>query len=103
MTNFCDICSFCLQFVTTDPSLQPASQAELTLTALAYQSPNQRYIYIDPPLPNRALQVGSNANIKVYFAVPSYVPTSALSYVVRERHLSDLAVPTVPIPRQPLK
>lgn len=83
--------------MTADRSLAPDSQAELTLTAVAYQSPNQRYIYIDPPLPNHALQVGSNANIKVYLAMPSYVPTSALSFVVREHCLFALAVPTYPI------
>lgn len=91
------ICSYCRQFVTADRSLSQQSQAELTLTAVAYQSPNQRYIYIEPLMPNRALQVGSHANIKVYFAMPSYVPTSALSYVVRERRLFGLAVPTGPI------
>lgn len=71
-----------LKFVTADTNLLPASQAELTLTAVAYESPNQRYIYIDPPQPNSALQVGSYANIKVYSAMPSYVPISALSYMV---------------------
>lgn len=83
--------------MTADPNLLPASQAEQTLTAVAYDSPNQRYIYIDPPLPNRALLVGSNSNIKVYLAMPSYVPTSALSYVVREDRLSGLVVHTDPI------
>lgn len=92
-----NISSFCWQFVTADTNLLPASQAEKTLVAVAYQSPNQRYIYIDPPLPNRALQVGSNANIKVYLAMPSYVPTSALSYVVREHRLYCLAIATSPI------
>lgn len=83
--------------MTDDRDLPPASQAELTLTAVAYESPNQRYIYIDPPLPNRALQVGSYANIKVYSTMPSYVPISALSYMVRERCLTGLAIPTHPV------
>lgn len=83
--------------MTADQSLPPDSQGELTLTAVAYQSPNERYIYIEPPMPNRALQVGSNANIKVYIAMPSYVPTSALSFVVGEHCLFSLAVPTCPI------
>lgn len=89
--------------MTADTNLLPASQAELTLTAVAYESPNQRYIYIDPPQPNRALQVGSYANIKVYSAMPSYVPISALSYMVRERRLTVLAVPPpIPFPRRPV-
>lgn len=89
----CCIWSSRRQFVTADPNLPLASQAELPLTAVAYESPNQRYIYIDPPLPNRALQVGSYANIKVYSAMPSYVPISALSYMVREGRLTGLDVP----------
>lgn len=83
--------------MTADPNLLPASQAELTLTAVAYESPNQRYIYIDPPQPNRALQVGSYANIKVYSAMPPYVPISSLSYMVREHRLTVLAIPAHPV------
>lgn len=50
--------------------------------ALSYHSPNQRYLYIDPPLPGQGLAVGSFANIKVYSATPSYIPVRALSYLV---------------------
>uniref|UniRef100_A0A3Q4BYD7 NTR domain-containing protein n=1 Tax=Mola mola TaxID=94237 RepID=A0A3Q4BYD7_MOLML len=71
-----------LKFETADPALPSASQAVLTLTAVAYHSPNQRYMYIDPPLPGRGLQVGTFANIKVYATAPSYVPIQALSYLV---------------------
>ncbi|KAG7215012.1 hypothetical protein INR49_022888 [Caranx melampygus] len=50
-------------FQTADPS--PSSrQASLPLTAVAYQSTNERYIYIDPPLPYDSLEVGRQAQIK---------------------------------------
>ncbi|KAK5910587.1 hypothetical protein CesoFtcFv8_004410 [Champsocephalus esox] len=71
-----------LKFQTEDPALPAASQALLVLNALAFHSPNQRYLYIDPPMPGRSLQAGSSCNIKVYSAAPSYVPISALSYLV---------------------
>lgn len=71
------------QFTTADPVLPAASQASLTLEAVAYHSPNQRYLYIDPPLPGRGLTVGQFANIKVYSATPSYLSLRALSYLVR--------------------
>lgn len=75
---------FLSQFETADPALPAASQATLSLTAVAYHSPNQRYLYIDPPLPGHSLEVGHFANIKVYSATPSYVPVRALSYLVRK-------------------
>ncbi|KAG7217739.1 hypothetical protein INR49_020963 [Caranx melampygus] len=71
-----------LKFQTADPSLQAASQASLPLTAVAYQSTNERYIYIDPPLPYDSLEVGRQAQIKVYSATPSYIPVRTLSYLV---------------------
>ncbi|XP_018549132.1 complement C5 [Lates calcarifer] len=71
-----------LKFTTADPVLPAASQASLTLEAVAYHSPNQRYLYIDPPLPGRGLTVGQFANIKVYSATPSYLSLRALSYLV---------------------
>nr|XP_046242467.1 complement C5 isoform X2 [Scatophagus argus] len=71
-----------LKFETVDPTLPAASQASLSLTAVAYHSPNQRYLYIDPPLPGRGLEVGQFANIKVYSATPSYVPVRAISFLV---------------------
>ncbi|XP_069379296.1 complement C5 isoform X2 [Paralichthys olivaceus] len=71
-----------LKFETADPALPAASQASLTLHAAAYHSPNQRYLYIDPPLPGRGLTLGQYANIKVYSATPSYLPVRALSYLV---------------------
>lgn len=73
------------QFDTADPALPAASQAALSLEAVAYHSPNQRYLYIDPPLPGRGLEVGRFARIKVYSATPSYVPVKALSFLVRKR------------------
>ncbi|XP_031158002.1 complement C5 isoform X3 [Sander lucioperca] len=71
-----------LKFETADPTLPAASQASLTLEAVSYHSPNQRYLYIDPPLPGQGLEVGQYSNIKVYSAMPSYVPIRALSYLV---------------------
>ncbi|CAJ1069578.1 complement C5 isoform X1 [Xyrichtys novacula] len=71
-----------LKFETADPTLPAASQASLPLVAEAYRSPNQRYLYIDPPLPGNSLEVGVFTNIKVYSAMPSYVPIRALSYLV---------------------
>lgn len=70
------------QFETADPALPVDSQASLSLEAVAYHSPNQRYLYIDPPLPGRGLEVGRFSSIKVYSATPSYVPVKALSYLV---------------------
>ncbi|XP_008299098.1 complement C5 [Stegastes partitus] len=71
-----------LKFETADGALPAASQATLTLEASAYHSPNQRYLYIDTPLPGRGLEVGHYANIKVYSATPAYLPIKALSYLV---------------------
>ncbi|XP_044053377.1 complement C5 [Siniperca chuatsi] len=71
-----------LKFETADPALPALSQASLSLEAVAYHSPNQRYLYIDPPLPGHGLEVGQFSNIKVYSATPSYVPVRALSYLV---------------------
>lgn len=52
---------------------------------MAYFSPNQRYLYIDPPLPGQGLEVGRYSNIKVYSATPSYLPVQALGYLVSRR------------------
>ncbi|XP_068617056.1 complement C5 [Brachionichthys hirsutus] len=71
-----------LKFVTADPALPPTSQASLNLNAVAYYSPNQRYLYIDPPMPGNSLVVGSHSQVSVYSATPSYVPVRALSYLV---------------------
>ncbi|XP_061624798.1 complement C5 isoform X1 [Phyllopteryx taeniolatus] len=71
-----------LTLETSDSSLPAASQARLILTAVAYNSPNQRYLYIDLPLSDQALQVDRFANIKVYSATPAYVPINALSFLV---------------------
>uniref|UniRef100_A0A8D3CGD7 Anaphylatoxin-like domain-containing protein n=1 Tax=Scophthalmus maximus TaxID=52904 RepID=A0A8D3CGD7_SCOMX len=71
-----------LKFETADSALPASSQASLSLHAVAYHSPNQRYLYIDPPLPGQGLAVGNYANIKVYSATPTYLPVRALSYLV---------------------
>lgn len=52
---------------------------------MAYHSPNQRYLYIDPPIQQQALVVGRHTQIKVYLAAPSYLPIKSLSYLVRGR------------------
>ncbi|XP_010779299.1 complement C5-like, partial [Notothenia coriiceps] len=72
-----------LKFQTEVPALPAASQALLVLEALAFHSPNQRYLYIDPPMPGSSLEAGRFGNIKVYSTSPSYVPIRALSYLVR--------------------
>ncbi|XP_035021114.1 complement C5 isoform X2 [Hippoglossus stenolepis] len=74
--------SVVLKFETADPALPTASQVSLSLHAAAYHSPNERYLYIDPPLPGRGLALGQYANIQVYSATPSYLPVRALSYLV---------------------
>ncbi|XP_061881270.1 complement C5 isoform X2 [Entelurus aequoreus] len=71
-----------LRFETEDPALPATSQASLSLEAMAYNSPNRRYLYIDPPLSGQSLHVGRYANIKVYSSTPSYVPVKALSFLV---------------------
>ncbi|CAN9512877.1 unnamed protein product [Ophioblennius macclurei] len=70
------------EFKTDDPALPAESQAILHLEAEAYHSPNQRYLYIDTPLPGSGLQVGHFANIQVYLAMPSYLHIPSLSYLV---------------------
>ncbi|XP_067377606.1 complement C5 isoform X2 [Channa argus] len=74
-----------LKFETADAALPAASQARLSLEAVAYHSPNQRYLYIDPPLPRQGLEVGRYSNIKVYSATPSYLAIRSLSYLVLSR------------------
>uniref|UniRef100_A0A3Q4I626 Complement C5-like n=1 Tax=Neolamprologus brichardi TaxID=32507 RepID=A0A3Q4I626_NEOBR len=72
----------CWQFQTDDSTLPAASQSSLTLTAVAYYSPNQRYLYIDAPLMGPGLQVGRPARLSVYSATPSYIPITTISYLV---------------------
>uniref|UniRef100_A0A3B3X3F7 Anaphylatoxin-like domain-containing protein n=1 Tax=Poecilia mexicana TaxID=48701 RepID=A0A3B3X3F7_9TELE len=52
-------------FETADPTLPAQSQASLALEAVAYHSPNQRYLYIDTPMFGHTLQVSHYANIQV--------------------------------------
>uniref|UniRef100_A0A3Q2CIB5 Alpha-2-macroglobulin bait region domain-containing protein n=1 Tax=Cyprinodon variegatus TaxID=28743 RepID=A0A3Q2CIB5_CYPVA len=70
------------QFETADPNLPAQSQASLTLEAVAYHSPNQRYLYINTPMFGHSLKVGQYANIQVYAAAPSYLNIRTLSYLV---------------------
>ncbi|KAF7205436.1 transcript variant X1 [Nothobranchius furzeri] len=71
-----------LKFQTADPTLPSSSQASLTLEPVAYQSPNQRYLYIDTPMFGRSLEVGRYTNIHVYTATPSYLNIRTLNYLV---------------------
>ncbi|XP_015250744.1 PREDICTED: complement C5 [Cyprinodon variegatus] len=71
-----------LKFETADPNLPAQSQASLTLEAVAYHSPNQRYLYINTPMFGHSLKVGQYANIQVYAAAPSYLNIRTLSYLV---------------------
>uniref|UniRef100_A0A3B5MI93 Anaphylatoxin-like domain-containing protein n=1 Tax=Xiphophorus couchianus TaxID=32473 RepID=A0A3B5MI93_9TELE len=50
---------------TADPTLPAESQASLTLEAVAYHSPNQRYLYINTPMFGHSLRVSHYANIQV--------------------------------------
>uniref|UniRef100_A0A3B3X5I6 NTR domain-containing protein n=1 Tax=Poecilia mexicana TaxID=48701 RepID=A0A3B3X5I6_9TELE len=71
-----------LKFETADPTLPAQSQASLALEAVAYHSPNQRYLYIDTPMFGHTLQVSHYANIQVYTAAPSYLNIRTLNYLV---------------------
>ncbi|XP_030581729.1 complement C5-like [Archocentrus centrarchus] len=71
-----------LMFQTEDSTLPAASQSSLSLTSVAYYSPNQRYLYIDTPLTGPGLRVGQLASLSVYSATPSYIPIRAISYLV---------------------
>uniref|UniRef100_A0A3B5MIA9 Anaphylatoxin-like domain-containing protein n=1 Tax=Xiphophorus couchianus TaxID=32473 RepID=A0A3B5MIA9_9TELE len=71
-----------LKFETADPTLPAESQASLTLEAVAYHSPNQRYLYINTPMFGHSLRVSHYANIQVYTAAPSYLNIRTLNYLV---------------------
>ncbi|PWA14829.1 hypothetical protein CCH79_00020215 [Gambusia affinis] len=71
-----------LKFETADPALPAQSQASLTLEAVAYHSPNQRYLYINTPMFGHSLLVSHYANIQVYAAAPSYLNIRTLNYLV---------------------
>ncbi|KAM4578048.1 complement C5 [Fundulus diaphanus] len=71
-----------LKFESADPSLPAQSQASLTLEAVAYHSPNQRYLYINTPLYGSSLKVGQYANIQVFTAAPSFLNIKAINYLV---------------------
>ncbi|XP_028313986.1 complement C5 [Gouania willdenowi] len=73
-----------LTFQTADPALPALSQARLSLSAQAYHSPNQRYLYIDAP-GGSTLTVGNFANIKVYSATPQFITIRSISYMVVSR------------------
>ncbi|KAM9391787.1 complement C5 [Pholidichthys leucotaenia] len=73
------------RFETNDPTLPAESQATLELTAVAYHSPNERYLYVDAPAPGTSLEVGRNARLEVFSQTPSYIAVKAISYLVISR------------------
>ncbi|XP_053727481.1 complement C5 [Synchiropus splendidus] len=73
-----------LEFETADQALPPDNQAHLSLKPVAYHSPNQRYLLIDPPIPGTLL-VGQQAHIQVYWSMPVLVPVHDLGYLVLSR------------------
>ena len=72
------------QFKTADERLPFGSQAEYTLEAKAYSSPNERYLYIDLPSDYSGLQVGQHVSIQIYFHARSYLRIETFSYQVSD-------------------
>ncbi|CAL1615452.1 unnamed protein product [Knipowitschia caucasica] len=75
-----DILSIDLQFSTKDSTLPAASQASLSLKAQSYESPNARFLYIDPT-PIRS-PVGTYVQIPLYSVAPPYVSVRSLNYLI---------------------
>uniref|UniRef100_A0A8C8BS96 Complement component 5 n=1 Tax=Oncorhynchus tshawytscha TaxID=74940 RepID=A0A8C8BS96_ONCTS len=73
------------QFKTADERLPFGSQAEYTLEAKAYSSPNERYLYIDLPSDYSGLQVGQHVSIQIYFHARSYLRIETFSYQIISR------------------
>uniref|UniRef100_A0A8C7CS41 Complement component 5 n=1 Tax=Oncorhynchus kisutch TaxID=8019 RepID=A0A8C7CS41_ONCKI len=72
-------------FKTADERLPFGSQAEYTLEAKAYSSPNERYLYIDLPSDYSGLQVGQHVSIQIYFHARSYLRIETFSYQIISR------------------
>uniref|UniRef100_A0AAY5KP45 Complement component 5 n=1 Tax=Esox lucius TaxID=8010 RepID=A0AAY5KP45_ESOLU len=73
------------QFKTADERLPESSQAQYTLEAMAYSSPNERYLYIDLPSTYAAAEVGSPLSIVIYFYARSYLQIENFSYQIISR------------------
>ncbi|KAJ0068241.1 hypothetical protein NL108_018177 [Boleophthalmus pectinirostris] len=72
-----------LQFVTAEPSLPDQSQASLSLTAQSYESPNARYLYIEPTAID--VPVGGFTQITVYTVALPYLSVKSLNYLVMSK------------------
>uniref|UniRef100_A0A6Q2ZDC2 NTR domain-containing protein n=1 Tax=Esox lucius TaxID=8010 RepID=A0A6Q2ZDC2_ESOLU len=72
-------------FKTADERLPESSQAQYTLEAMAYSSPNERYLYIDLPSTYAAAEVGSPLSIVIYFYARSYLQIENFSYQIISR------------------
>uniref|UniRef100_A0A8C7F2C9 Complement component 5 n=1 Tax=Oncorhynchus kisutch TaxID=8019 RepID=A0A8C7F2C9_ONCKI len=76
---------YAIRFKTADERLPFGSQAEYTLEAKAYSSPNERYLYIDLPSDYSGLQVGQHVSIQIYFHARSYLRIETFSYQIISR------------------
>ncbi|KAK3514717.1 hypothetical protein QTP70_028333, partial [Hemibagrus guttatus] len=65
---------------TDDSKYPPQSQAQLKLNALAYESINQRYLYIS--LPSPSFKVDDYPSIKINFQYRDYLPLKTFSYQI---------------------
>uniref|UniRef100_A0A8C7CTE9 Complement component 5 n=1 Tax=Oncorhynchus kisutch TaxID=8019 RepID=A0A8C7CTE9_ONCKI len=81
----CNLHSEAESFKTADERLPFGSQAEYTLEAKAYSSPNERYLYIDLPSDYSGLQVGQHVSIQIYFHARSYLRIETFSYQIISR------------------
>ncbi|XP_072289541.1 complement C5 [Eucyclogobius newberryi] len=75
--------SVALQIQTEDPSLPAESQASLSLNAQSYESPNARYLYINPN-PIRA-GVGAHTQVTVHSVGPPYLSVKSLNYLIMSK------------------
>ncbi|XP_060763103.1 complement C5 [Neoarius graeffei] len=69
-------------FVTDDEKYPPENQAQLKLSAVAYKSVNQRYLYINLPSDATAFEVDTYADILIHFNYRQYLPLKTFSYQV---------------------
>lgn len=63
----------------------PKSQAQLKLSTLAYESVNQRYLYIN--LPSPTFKVDDYASININFHYRDYLPLKTFSYQVKDNQI----------------
>ncbi|KAK7899565.1 hypothetical protein WMY93_020418 [Mugilogobius chulae] len=72
-----------LEFETDDDQLPRESQASLSLRAQSYESPNARYLYIEPT--SVLASVGSHAQVTVYAENPPFVSAKSLNYLIMSK------------------